>query len=234
MSTTRRMPATIRSTSDEQHDGVGGGRRILQQRHLVLHHQRRPRRSGRRDMTCTVEKSRHHQRHHEDRADRHAGLGQRDDDVPQDLPAARAGVARRLDQRAVDAHQRVEDRRHHEQRVEVHHGQHDGEIGDRAAIRSARSTMPSVDQRRVDQPVAAEHRDPRDHADDVGGQERHGADEEQHHLHRRRADVEGEEIGDPEADEERQRPDDDRVFQRVEIGLPGDPRAERVGVVGQR
>ena len=83
-------------------------------------------------------------------------------------------------------------------------------------------SMPSLHQRRVEQAVAAEERDPRDHADDVGGQERHRADQEQHHLHGRGADVEGEEIGDPEADHERQRPDDRREFQRVEIGPPGD------------
>ena len=49
---------------------------------------------------------------------------------------------------AVDAHHRVEDRHHHEQRVEVHHGQHDGEVGeqqelerllDQAELRSASS-----------------------------------------------------------------------------------------------
>jgi hypothetical protein len=45
--------------------------------------------------------------------------------------------------------------------------------------------------------------------------------------------MEGEEIGDPEADEERQHPDDDGVFQRVEIGLPRHPGAERVSIIGE-
>ncbi len=44
-------------------------------------------------------------------------------------PAAPAST-RRLDQRAVDAHHRVEDRHHHEQRVEVDIDEHDGEIGE--------------------------------------------------------------------------------------------------------
>jgi hypothetical protein len=69
------------------------------------------------------------------------------------------------------------------------------------------------------------------HSDDVGGQERHGADEEEHRLHRCRADMERQEIGYPESDEERQRPDDDRVFQGIQVGLPGDPRAQDVPIV---
>ena len=90
-----------------------------------------------------------------------------------------------------------------------------------------------VDQRRVEQAVPAEERDPRDHADDVGGQERHGADQEQHHLHRRAADVEGEEIGDREADHGGQRPHDRGVAERVEVGPPGDVRTQRLLVVGE-
>ena len=70
----------------------------------------------------------HDKRDDENGADCHARLGQRDDDVPQHLPAGGAGIARGLDQRAIDAHQRVEDRRYHEQRVEMHHGQHDGKF----------------------------------------------------------------------------------------------------------
>ena len=45
-----------------------------------------------------------------------------------------AGVARRLEQAAVDAHHRVEDRHHHEQRVEVHIGQHDREVGEQQEL----------------------------------------------------------------------------------------------------
>ena len=62
------------------------------------------------DMNRTVMKSPITSVSDEDRADHDAGLGQRDDDVPQDLRAGGAGVARRLDQRFVDAHHGVEDR----------------------------------------------------------------------------------------------------------------------------
>ena len=55
-----------------------------------------------------------------------------------------------------------------------------------------------------------EERNPRNHADDVGGEERHGADQEQDNLHADGADVEGEEIGGGEAEDCGDRPDDRR------------------------
>ena len=134
-----------------------------------------------------------------------------------DAPASRDG----LDQRAVDAHHRVEDRHDHEQRVEVDEGEDHREVGvDQPFDRLADEADP--DQRLVDEPVAAEQRNPRDHADDVRGPERDGADEEQRDLHRRRADMEGEEIGDEEADHEGDQPHREAELQRREIGLEGD------------
>jgi len=40
-----------------------------------------------------------------------------------------APPSRAASRRLIDAHHRVEDRHHHEQRVEVHISQHDGEVG---------------------------------------------------------------------------------------------------------
>jgi hypothetical protein len=54
-------------------------------------------------------------------------------------------------------------------------------------------------QRLVEDAVAAEERDPRDHADDVRGQERHRAEQEQADLEQQAAHVEDQEIGDVEA-----------------------------------
>ena len=94
----------------------------------------------------------------------------------------------------------------------------------------------------VDEPVAAEQRNPRDHADDVRGPERNRADEEQHHLHGHGADVKGEEIGDGEADDERRQPDDEAEFRRRQIGLQdraeirqlGEAALEGLGVAARR
>ena len=93
---------------------------------------------------------------------------------------------------------------------------------------------PSCSSVVLSEPVAAEERDPRDHADDVGGQERDGADQEQHRLPGRRADMEGEEIGDGEADQQGQRPDDDGELERLQVGPPGDRREQQLLVVLQQ
>ena len=55
-------------------------------------------------------------------------LRQRDDDLPDDAPAAAAAVERRLDDRAVDAGHGVEDRHDHEQREQMHVGDDHREI----------------------------------------------------------------------------------------------------------
>ena len=53
-----------------------------------------------------------------------------------------------------------------------------------------------IDQRAVDQALLAEQRHPGNHADDVRGPERHGADQEQADRDQRVADMEDQEIGD--------------------------------------
>src|SRR6185437_1784112 len=62
----------------------------------------------------------HHDRHHEDRAERDTALGKRHDDQPHDIETARAGIDRRLDHALVDARHRIEDRHDHEYRELVH------------------------------------------------------------------------------------------------------------------
>ena len=77
------------------------------------------------------------------------------------------------------------------------------------------------EQRLVDQPVAAEQRNPGDHPDHVGGPERNDAHQRQHQLHGERADMEGEKIGDGETEHQRHRPDDQAEFQGRKISAEG-------------
>ena len=86
-------------------------------------------------------------------------------------------------------------------------------------------------QRRVGQPVAPEKGDPRDHPDDVRGPERDGAEQEERDLPRLSAHVEGEEIGDGEADPKGEGPDDQRIFDGVAEHPVGHRRAEEEIVV---
>ena len=68
---------------------------------------------------------------------------QRDDDLPDDAPAAAAAVQRRLDDGAVDAGHGVEDRHDHEQGEQMHVGDDHREIGEQQElerlVRDARS-----------------------------------------------------------------------------------------------
>ena len=70
-----------------------------------------------------------------------------------------------------------------------------------------------MQQRRIDQAFLAQQRNPGDHADDVRGPERHGAEQEQSERQQRIANVEDQEIGDEEADQQREEPGEDREFQ---------------------
>jgi len=58
-----------------------------------------------------------------------------------------------------------------------------------------------MQQRRIDQAFLAQKRNPGNHPDDVGGQERHGADQEQPDRQQRIAHVEHQEIGHEEAEQ---------------------------------
>ena len=65
------------------------------------------------------------------RAERDAGLRERQHDVPDHAPAAsRRASTRRLEQRRVDARHRIEDRHDHEQREEVDIGDDHRKIGE--------------------------------------------------------------------------------------------------------
>ena len=55
--------------------------------------------------------------------------------------------------------------------------------------------------------------------------------QEQRHLPAQRADVEGQEIGDREAQGQRDHPDDQAELERAEIGVPGDLLGEHVDIV---
>ena len=140
--------------------------------------------------------------------------------------------ARGLDQRLVDPDHGVEDRHDHEQRVEMDEAQDHREVGvEQPFLRLVDEAQRQ--QRGVDHAVAAEQRDPGDHADDVAGPERDRAEQEQRHLPGQRADVEGQEIGDREAEHRGDHPDDQAELERAEIGVPGDLLGEHVDVVLQ-
>ena len=170
----------------EQEDhGVGGGRRELQVAELG-----RDRLADRGHLAAAQhvhgDEVAHDDGDDEDRADDDAGLHQRQDDVADGLPLGSAGIGRGLDQRLVDADHRVEDRHDHEQRVEVDEAQDHREVGvEQPFLRLVDDAQRQ--QRGVDHAVAAEQRDPRDHADDVAGPERDRADQEQRHLPAQRA-----------------------------------------------
>ena len=139
------------------------------------------------------------------------GLASGNDDVDQRLPAGGAGIIGGLDQPLVDADHRVEDRHHHEESKEVNQRQHHGEFGEQQPFERLMDQADAL-KRPVDQAVAAEQRNPRDHADHVRGPERNGAEQRQHDLPGLGADVEGEEISDGEADQTASAPRSSRII----------------------
>jgi hypothetical protein len=74
---------------------------------------------------------------------------------------------------------------------------------------------------------------PGDHPDDVGRPERNRADQEQADGHEKIADVEDEEICDPEPKHEGDDEDDQRELQCRQIKRPGGRIAQQVDVVGE-
>ncbi len=112
----------------------------------------------------------------------------------------------------------------------MNHRQHDGEIGIKQPFDRFGHDA-HLDQCRIDQAIAPQHRDPRNHPDDVRGQERHGADKKQDGLGGGGLDMEGQKIGHPEANHQGDRPDNHRIFDGVEIGLPRHPGTKRFSIV---
>ena len=163
-----------------------------------------------------TKKSPHHQHDDEDRAERDAAARERNNDLPEDAERPCARVPRRLDQRLVDARHRVEDRHDHEQREEVDVAHHHREVGEEQPLHRVVDDA-DAHQRLVDQPLLPEQRDPRDHADDVRGPERHRAEQKETDRDQQRADVEHQEVGDGEADQQRDGPDDRGELQRAQI-----------------
>src|SRR5262249_14811897 len=96
----------------------------------------------------------HHQRDDEDRSERDAGLGQWNDDLPDDAPAAAAAVESRFDNGAVDARHCVEDRNDHEQGEQMDVSDDNGEIGEQKKIQRLLGYA-EPDERLVEQAVAA-------------------------------------------------------------------------------
>ena len=72
-------------------------------------------------------------------------------------------------------------------------------------------------QHLVEGAVAAKQRNPGDGADDAGCPERHRAEQEEDGARHGVADMEDQELGDVEAQEQGDCPDDDGEFQRAEI-----------------
>ena len=136
--------------------------------------------------------------------------------MPQRLPRTGAGVARGFEQGAINAHHRIEDRHDHEHGVEVHVGQQHREVGIQQPVLRLVDEVHGL-QRLVDEAVAAQQRDPGDHADHVGGPEWHRADHEQQCLHRSRSHVKRQEIRQRKTQHQRERPGAERKAQRRQI-----------------
>src|SRR5882724_13444453 len=160
----------------------------------------------------------HHDRDHEDRAERDAGLAQRQNDQTDDIKARCAGIPRGLDGALVDPGHGVEDRDNHEDRQLVNIGDHDRETREQQNIERLVDDAGSG-ERAIDEALLAEQRDPGDHSDDVGGPERHGAQQEQPQRQQLVADVEDQEVGDPEPDQQGEEPGEYRKFQGRPVQL---------------
>ncbi len=101
----------------------------------------------------------------EDRAERNSGLRQGDDDVDHATPGARSGIACRFEQDRIDPRQRVRYWPHHQDGVEMHVGDDDGEIRKEQEIERLRREV-YVHEEPVECAVATKKRDPRNGADD--------------------------------------------------------------------
>src|ERR1700728_3999471 len=236
--TAGQFPAHVDKTQDRRHhqrhdhdqyDRARRRRRILQAGELG-----RERGDDRRALTAAHdlddEEIAHHQRDDEDRTERDAGLRQRQNDFGYDAPAAGAGVVRRLDEAGIDPGHRVEDRNDHEQGIEVHIGDDYRKIGEQQK-RQRLVDDAEAHEAAVEDAVAPEERYPRNHPDDVRGPERHRADQEQSDLHGQASHVEHQEIGNREPDDERDGPDDRRIFDRAGIESQRQARFEQLDVI---
>ena len=131
----------------------------------------------------------------------------------QRLPAGRAGVVGGLEQRAVDAHHGVEDRHDHEQRVQVHEGEHHREVGEQQPLERRCRSAPTPISAWLTSPLrpsSGTHEIMR-----ITFEVQNGIvqSDEQRRLHGDRAHVEGQEIGDREAEHQGDGPDDQAEFQ---------------------
>ena len=137
-------------------------------------------------------------------------LRQRDDDVDHGAPAAGAGIARGLQQRRVDLRQRVGDRADHQQREQMHVGDDDGEVGEQQEVERLRGDAAG--------PCSAWLKAPLRPRNGIQAMVRMMPEVKNGMAHSRNstvriggaAHVEDQEIGDVEAEEQRDRPDDER------------------------
>ena len=95
------------------------------------------------------------------------------------------------------------------------------------------STRPLPTSAWLTRPFLPQQGQPRDHADHVRGPERDRADDEEQRLCRRRADVEGDEVGEREAEHQRHRPGCEREAQRRPVGLQRHAGLGQVGAAGE-
>ena len=145
------------------------------------------------------------------------------------LPAAGACIARSLDQRAVDLRQRVGDRADHQQRVEMHIGDDDRELGEQQEVERLRGET-EVHHGLIERAGTAEERDPGNGADDGGGEEGDGAEQKEDDAHRVVAHVKDQEIGDVEAEKEGDGPHDCRELEGTEVDAQGRGAGEDLAV----
>ena len=137
--------------------------------------------------------------HHDadkNRADDDAGQAQREDDLAQHPPEARAEIARGFEDIRIDAAEHEGDRPDHEHDIDLRHADHDREIGEQQRLDRLVDDS-RLHQDDVDRPLFAEHGPPRDHADQERGPERNDAENQERRLQRL--------VLDEQADEQRGR-----------------------------
>ena len=142
----------------------------------------------------------HNQGYHEDRTDHDPRFGQRNDHMPERLPACGPCIHGRFYQGFVDPHHRVEDRHNHEECVEVHEGEKHAKIAEQQPFKRLFNDA-HRDKRGVGDPIAAKKWDPRYHSNDVRGQEWDRTEQKQRDLPCEGTDVKRQIIGDGEADQ---------------------------------
>ena len=146
---------------------------------------------------------------------------------------AGAGIPCRLQDRRLDRGEGEEDRRDHEEQIELDHRHPNGKVREEEEVKRLGGD-PQVEQRGVEEPFAAHHRDPGDRADEEAGEERGQRDDEQRESPPQVGHHQCQVIRDPEPEQECHNRRDHRVEDRIAQGADEDVRVGQESVVIER